>query len=629
MIMVLKKQENKKSRASEPGAVNTDELGFKAGLEIHQQLSGKKLFSAKPAEILEGDYDRSALRRMNLTASELGTQDRAALDEINKKREFNYGIYSSTVSLVEIDEEPPIQMSKGALRTALQFSHLTSASLIDNGIIMRKIVVDGSNTSGFQRTMLLAVNGLLEYEHGKIPIETITVEEDSAKIEGRNRNTTHYNLSRLGIPLIEIATAPKFSSPEQLKAGAFAIGSTLRLLSGVKRGLGTIRQDVNISIRQGSRVEIKGAQDLRTLDKLAHNEAKRQKRLLEFISRIKEESLQLETSEIKDITKIFEKTESKMLKAQLKSGNKILGMRLKGWLGLTGFELYENKRIGSEMSDYIKMHTTLRGLFHGDEMPNYGITEDELKSIRKELKCENNDNFIMVAAKEDEARKALQLAFERAKILSLKVPSEVRRANADTSTSYLREMPGAARMYPETDLRPVKLREIHYEKPKTRAKIEDHYRNLNLNDEFVKIISGSAQRAEYDGIIEGREHLAPLAAKAMFYYTKEAKARHDVDINTESEDFMMLLNALLRGEVLEDSFVDALAELSTRSALEIIEKYAPQDKSEIENDIKSIVKSLLKKNPGITKGAIIGDVMKKYRGKISGKDINGIVDSEM
>lgn len=598
---------------------------MKAGLEIHQQLDVGKLFSGKRSLIEEGSPDSIAYRTLHLTASELGVSDAAAAAEIAKDRTYEYHAYRASTGLVELDEEPPSDPNPRALAVAFAFAELCNAQLIDEIVPMRKIVVDGSNTSGFQRTMLYAMGGTLTDPETdlEIPIPSIMLEEDSGKrvdAIGEGEHLTAFNLSRLGIPLLEITTDPVFSDPDQLKSGALLIGSSLRLLPGVKRGLGTIRQDVNISIEGGARVEIKGAQDVRTMDDLARQEVTRQESLIAFAKDVS--SLEIPEGTAADVTETLKDTEANVLRSSIDRRGSVLACKLTGWAGNIGRELSPNNRVGTELSGYVKAHTGLKGLFHSDELPRYGITEEEVARIREALNAEEQDAFLMIAAPKDIAQKGLVFACERLRVIAQGVPSEVRRAKPDNATEYLREMPGAARMYPETDVLPFASSSIAFDKPRTRAQLEEHYRSLGLNDEFARIVIDSPERSRFDELAAKGD--AALIFKALFLFPKEAKARHNVEIAFDNK-FEQLLDALLVGDLIEDSFVDALVAAQSEPLESVLEKFKPADESEIRASIEGIVAAERKKNPDVSMGALMGAVMRQLGGRISGKEVQRII----
>jgi len=264
-------------------------IGFKCGVEIHQQLEGKKLFCDCPTLNSDKEPDIKVIRRLRAVAGETGEIDIAAKHEMEKGKQFIYMSNSEDTCLVEFDEEPPHSINQDALNTALQVALLLKAKIVDELQIMRKTVVDGSNTSGFQRTALVATNGYVETSQGKVGISVICLEEEAAQKIKEDSSSITYKLDRLGIPLIEIGTAADIKSPEHAKEVAAYLGMVLRSTGSCKRGIGTIRQDVNISIKGGARTEIKGFQDLRSIVKVIENEVKRQEDLIKQGKKIKEE----------------------------------------------------------------------------------------------------------------------------------------------------------------------------------------------------------------------------------------------------------------------------------------------------------------------------------------------------
>ena len=254
-----------------------EKLNFKCGLEIHQQLDSSKLFCNCPSVLRSDEPDFEVMRKLHAVAGEKGEVDVAALYQSSLNKEFIYQGYDTTC-LVELDEEPPHEINKDALKIALQIALLVNCKIVPITQIMRKTVIDGSNTSGFQRSVLIARDGFIETAKGKVGIENIYLEEDAARIVSREKDKEIYRLDRLGIPLVEVVTAPDIKNPEQAKEVALQIGDILRSCK-VRRGIGTIRQDVNLSIRGENRVEIKGMQDMKVFIKAIENEVERQREL--------------------------------------------------------------------------------------------------------------------------------------------------------------------------------------------------------------------------------------------------------------------------------------------------------------------------------------------------------------
>ncbi|HIH51268.1 MAG TPA: Glu-tRNA(Gln) amidotransferase subunit GatE [Nanoarchaeota archaeon] len=292
-----------------------EKLGFKAGLEIHQQLNTRKLFCNCDSELQDREPDIRVERILHAVAGETGEIDIAAAHEHAKGRKFIYETYSDATCLVELDEEPPHPINHDALKIALQISLLLNATPLQISQIMRKTVIDGSNTSGFQRTLLIAEDGFIETRGGKVRVATIVLEEDAARIikQDKERGQVTYRLDRLGIPLVEIATRADIKSPEQALEAAAKLGDILRACS-VKRGLGTIRQDVNLSIKGGERVEIKGFQDLKAIPDVMDKEIERQQKIL------KENARSRAPARRKDLPFVRKKMQGEVRKA-LPDGN--------------------------------------------------------------------------------------------------------------------------------------------------------------------------------------------------------------------------------------------------------------------------------------------------------------------
>ncbi|HLC75180.1 MAG TPA: Glu-tRNA(Gln) amidotransferase subunit GatE, partial [Candidatus Nanoarchaeia archaeon] len=402
-------------------------LGLKCGLEIHQQLDTAKLFCRCPSTLRDDKAHFAVTRMLRAVQGESGIIDIAALHEQKKGNVFVYEGHD-TNCLVELDEEPPHALNSEALSAALEAALLLNAKVVDAIQVMRKTVVDGSNTSGFQRTALIAENGAIATDSGNVSIRTVCIEEDSARSVSTESGRITYRLDRLGTPLIEIATGAEIYSPKQCKEVAEYIGMILRSTGKVKRGIGTIRQDVNVSIARGARVEIKGAQELKMLPLLVENEAKRQLALLELHQGLKKR--EAVATSVLDCSELFKKTQSTLVKNALDKKQAVLGMKLAGCAGLIGKELLPGLRFGTELSDHAKM-CGVGGIFHSDELPKYGITADEVAALRKKFGCRADDGFVIVVADAHRANRALDAVADRLNQAIHGVPEEVRRAEQD------------------------------------------------------------------------------------------------------------------------------------------------------------------------------------------------------
>jgi len=473
-----------------------EKIGLKAGLEIHQQLRTHKLFCNCPS-ILRSDKPSYILEReLNPVVGETGELDVAASYEKNKSKSFFYEVYD-TNCLVELDEEPPHSINKEALEIVIHISLLLNCKIFPVTQIMRKTVVDGSNTSGFQRTVLIAHDGWVDTTFGKVAIDYTFLEEDSARPSSfkevdntESESSKSYKLDRLGIPLVEIATGPHMHTPEQIKEVALKIGEILRACK-VKRGIGTIRQDLNISIKNSKRVEIKGFQD------------------------------------------------PKIMIATIK------------------------------------------------------------KEIERQVLCVKNKNC----------------------------QKEVRKANPDGTTIFLRPMPGSARMYPETDLLLLKISKnlINDAKrtlPKLVSENKSYLKKFGLNEELVKVVLKQNKIEDFKILLNAVDK-PELVAKSLILFPREIAKRENKTI----EEVEKILNLHIIESVLEN--VDK--KFSSNNVKNVLQKIVEGKslkeafkKSDL--NLKDEIKKIVKEKPSLSKGAYMGLVMGKFRGQFSGKEVSDVLD---
>ena len=480
---------------SDASTFNTEQLGFMCGIEVHQQLATGKLHSRQPSELFDvtietvpTDWPRYA-RKLRLASGEGGKVDVAARFEKRRNRSFVY-IQSPNSGLIELDESPPLSHDSDALNVALTVSAMLGAKPVGAVQTMRKTVVDGSNTSGFQRTSLISTDGTLKTDTGDVGIDVLCLEEDSARkldtIPTDHGEQVIYNLDRLGVPLIEIATSPDIQSPEHAKETAMALGRTLRDTRRVRRGLGSIRQDLNVSVACGDRVEIKGCQDLGWIPQIVRLEMVRQVHMYRLANELRsslglpplppnrdldDTGTELEIAEavakhipleFSDVTNAFASCESRMVTEGLAKGYTMLSLPLNGFAGKIGSKTLDVEgaqlpRLGRELAGAAKL-AGVRGVFHSDELPAYGIEKEHVEAVRKQLELASNDAFVLCLAPPWQARLALESVGRRARLAFHRIPQEVRNvvvkkgAPDDGTTTPMRPLPGGARMYPETDV---------------------------------------------------------------------------------------------------------------------------------------------------------------------------------
>jgi len=428
---------------------------IKVGLEIHRQLDTEhKLFCACPTDLAESEPEEKIVRRLRPTQSELGQIDQAALFEFHRGRSTLYEADHETSCLVEMDEEPPGRLNSEAVEVCLTAALLMDAKPVDEIHVMRKVVIDGSNTTGFQRTCVVALDGVLKVEGKEIPIQQISLEEDAARKTTQSKETVGYRIDRLGVPLIEVTTGPVMDSASEVEKVAYAIGTMLRATRRVKRGLGSIRQDLNISTPGGALMEIKGVQELDLLSKVVETEVNRQQALLEIRDELgrRDANSGLLERKYSNVTEVFGGSKARIIKEAISGGGVVLAVKLPKFKGLLGKELSPGLRLGTELSNRASFWAGVGGIFHSDELPGYGITEDEVRPVKERLNAASDDAFVLVADEKAKAKDALDAVIDRAIEAISGVPEETRTAMPDGTTRYMRPRPGAARMYPETDV---------------------------------------------------------------------------------------------------------------------------------------------------------------------------------
>ncbi|NJE06434.1 Glu-tRNA(Gln) amidotransferase subunit GatE [Thermococcus sp. M36] len=612
------------------------ELGLKVGLEIHRQLDTRKLFSPVPSELAEG-VDFTFERRLRPTMSELGEVDPAALEEFKKGKKYIYEGSYELADLVYMDEEPPRGPDREALEVALQIAYLLNAKPVDEVHFMRKIVIDGSNVSGFQRTAIVAMDGKVDTPWGSVGIPTVCLEEDACRIVERKEKEVIYRLDRLGIPLVEISTTPDIHHPEQAKVVAKFIGDALRATRKVKRGLGTIRQDLNVSIRGGARVEIKGVQELDMIPIIIEREVERQVNLLKIREELRERGVKPEDikEEFHDVTEIFENTGSKIIARTIKSGGKVLAVKLPKFRGLIGREIQPGRRLGTEMADRAKKY--VRGIFHIDELPNYGITELEVNAVIEKLGLREEDAFVLVAAEEETAKNALREVLQRAREAIEGVPEETRRALPDGNTQYMRPLPGKARMYPETDIPPILItpemkKEILSSLPELpQERVERFVKEYKIDRSLAETLVNDERDELFEELIQ--KGVKPsLAASVLVVVLKGLKKEVPIENITDEhirEAFDLYLSGKIAKEAFEEIFKE-LAENPAKNAAQVAEEKGLTLLSE--EEVERIINEVIHQNIEVIKakgmgamGMIMGRAMAKLRGRADGKLVSALV----
>lgn len=627
-------------------SIDYSKIGLKAGLEVHQQLNtAAKLFCSCKPQLFKEEPEITFLRRLRPTQSELGQVDPAALFEFQKGVKIIYEANRETSCLVEMDEEPPHDLNREAVEIVLIVAFLCGAKPVDEIHVMRKTVIDGSNTTGFQRTCVIALDGELNVEGKKVPIQHISLEEDAARKMGEEDSNIRYRIDRLGIPLIEVATAPVIYSPQEAEKTALAIGRILRATRKVRRGLGTIRQDLNISIKDGALIEIKGVQELELVSMAVEYEVQRQLGLMKIKEELKSRGVKEEDikEEFVNVASIFENTTCKVLQKAVEQKKHVLAVRLPKFEGLLKMEIAPKMRLGAEMASRAHFWGRVGGIFHTDEMPAYGITVEEANELRQAVKAETLDAVVFVADNIGNATDALKAVVERAREALKGVPEETRGANPDGATNYLRPRPGAARMYPETDVPPIQINAGYVEGlrrhlPELPAQLMERFmREFGLNEKLARQVVDSEFVDLFEAIVQESNVSLTVVASVLTESLKALK-RDGVEVEKVSdEQFKELFRLVGTGDVAKEAIPDILTWLSKHESAAVKEAVEDLGFAMIsEEELEKIINDLLRENEQLVKekgmnafGALMGSAMKKVRGRVKAELVSKILKNKL
>ncbi|RMW37417.1 MAG: Glu-tRNA(Gln) amidotransferase GatDE subunit E [Nitrosopumilus sp.] len=617
-----------------------DELGVKVGLEIHQQLATNKKLFCNCTPIDTDEYSIKFQRKLRAAKSELGEYDPAALFEKSKSKTIMYFANPESSCLVEQDEEPPHELDNDAKKISLVIASALKSDVFREIYPMRKTVVDGSNTTGFQRTMLISQGGSFNVEDKEIGIQSICLEEDAAKILGEDGAIKKYGLERLGVPLVEIATEPFEVKPHEIKKIALSLGRILRSTKKVKRGLGSIRQDVNVSIKDGNVViEVKGVQQLDQLEKVVEYEAKRQHGLLRISKKLQEIDWTHTDNDRKDVTELFKKCKSKIIQNAIKKNQKIVGISFRNMSGMFGYSPYEGIRLGKEVAELVRFFG-IGGVFHSDELPNYGVENTDIDDLKKTLEINDGDGFLILAAPEEKISVVIdQIILRIEYIRNEGIPIDTRLATQSGETKFLRPRPGAARMYPETDIPPIIISKTELDDainniPKSwDDSIKDLQTTYQLNLQLSEQLFDSNYFELFEKITE-KTKVNPTFVASVLCSTITNLERNGLDSKLlKNEEITKTFQFLEEGKITKES-VEIIFENIMNGKSHTIEEAMNNTSIETidESELESICQEIVEKNQKIIEnqkeraiGPLMGIVMKELRGKASGETINKLL----
>ncbi len=453
-------------------------LGFMCGLEVHQQLkTDKKLFCHCPAGVFQKDgrYDAEVVRHMRPTLSEMGGYDGTALMEFKTKKTVIYRIANVTTCTYDVDDTPPFKINPQALEIAMEVALLLKTNIVGEFHITRKQYLDGSIPTGFQRTGIISIEGQIPLKNKTVRIIQLSIEEDSCREVSDVGHVRVYTTDRLGMPLIETVTYPDMKTPEESAEAAHYIRFLCRSTGKVRTGIGAAREDVNVSIRGGTRVEIKGVSRIHLIPELVHNEAFRQKSLLEIrdalLAKIPDWDGWRIRHAILDAEKLI--TLSSRAREALDREYSLAAVNLPGFQSLLSFFTQPGRPFAEEISDRLKVIACIEkpNMTHSEEWREAYQGED-WQAIREALGAAEGDAQILVWGPEADIPTALETIEERCRMAFAGVPGETRKSFQDGTTMFERVLPGADRMYPDTDSAPISISEAFIDRVRSRLPVE-------------------------------------------------------------------------------------------------------------------------------------------------------------
>lgn len=543
-------------------------IGFKSGLEVHQQiLTEKKLFCRCPAGHYSDHYNAEILRHMRPTLSELGEYDGTALMEFKTKKEILYHINYNTVCTYEMDDTPPFPMNDQALDIAIEISMLYGAHITDEVHIARKQYLDGSIPTGFQRTAIISVGGKIPYKDRFIDVIQLSLEEDACREDSDIGHQRVYLTDRLGMPLVETVTAPQMRTPQEVAEVNNIIRNIARRTHKVRTGIGAGREDVNVSVRGGTRSEIKGVSHIEMIPKLTYNEAMRQWNLLRLREELKNRGITPETFQAKhtDVTKLMRHSHFSPIATAVSEGLSVRCVVLKGFRGLLHWQTQTDTYFSKEFSDRVRVIaclTTLPNIMHSDSQSEF-IPSSEWANLRKFVGSNENDTLLLVWGSNQDTETAANEVIIRAKEATIGIPNETRQALEDCTTGFERVLPGPQRMYPDTDLPPIVLKSERLDKIRQNLPVpfwerKSYFQSLGLNEITSQKLAISKYSELFEKIINMLSLDPKFTAEVFINYPKKLSK---VNLNFDDiidEDLYEIFKYFANGKILKHNLYDVI-----------------------------------------------------------------------
>ncbi|MDP2207569.1 MAG: Glu-tRNA(Gln) amidotransferase subunit GatE [Bacteroidota bacterium] len=604
-------------------------VGFKSGLEIHQQLlTEKKLFCRCPAGRYSDKYDAEILRHMRPTLSELGEYDGTALMEFKTKKEIIYRIKRETVCTYEMDDTPPFQIDDHALDSALAIGMLYGCTMVDEIHIARKQYLDGSIPTGFQRTAIVGVDGKIPYKNREIKIIQLSIEEGSCREVSDIGHRRVYITDRLGMPLIETVTGPDMRTPNEVAEVAQICRRLVRSTGRVRTGIGAGREDVNVSVTGGTRIEIKGVPRIVSIPLLTYNEAMRQWNLLRLREELKRRGITEKSfkSKTENVTKILRKTRYQPIQNAVEQGMKINCVLLQGFKGLLRWQTQTDTYFSREISDRVRVVaclTTLPNIIHSDSSGDT-IAASEWQNIKKQIGGTDDDTLVLVWGDEQDVNTGAQEIVIRAKEATIGIPSETRQAFRDGTNGFERILPGPNRMYPDTDLPPKRIEDVRLEKlrltlPNRIWENEKWYRKLKIPSDVIESLAASKYTKLFEMLVKDSKLNPTLVAVVLIQYQKRLKTYFPKAKQIKIEIFEEIFEAFRSGIITREGIFLAMQSFLTNGKLRFPKKIKSTELLKVINDSKKAIKKMKIQKEEKKTEILIGLIMNKVRGKVDGK----------
>jgi glutamyl-tRNA(Gln) amidotransferase subunit E len=609
-------------------------VGFRSGLEIHQQLlTDSKLFCRCPAGRYSDRYNAEILRHMRPTLSELGEYDGTALMEFKTKKEIIYRINRDSVCTYEMDDTPPFMMDEQALDIALGIAMLYNLNLVDELHIARKQYLDGSIPTGFQRTTIVGVSGWIPYKDRHIEIVQLGLEEDACREVSDVGHRRTYLTDRLGMPLIETVTGPDMRTPNEVAEVAQICRRVVRSTGWVRTGIGAAREDVNVSVRGGTRVEIKGVPRIPRIPLLTYYEAMRQWNLLRLREELHRRLITPETfaSETEDVTRLLQKTNYLPVRDALEAGLVAFCVVLRGFRDLLNWQTQTDTLFSREISDRVRVIaclTKLPNIVHSDSLSET-LSSAEWQAVRKATKATRGDTLVVVWGEDEDVKTGAQEIAIRAREATIGVPSETRQALRDGTNGFERILPGPDRMYPDTDLPPKKITEERLEAIRKRLTVpvwtrEAWYREIGLPADVIEPLSVSRFTGLFEDLVKDWKVDPVTAAVAVVQVRKRLK-RKGLDTNVLDDGTLRRIFALYRDGRISREGIHALMEQAARGeAIPAAAGVEPASAREVDDEVRRSAALLHGKrlhNPGKKADVLMGLVMTALRGRVEGVEV--------